>query len=499
MKTLYSLLFAALLSLPLKAQSALEKDFIIKGMHIDLRTQVMTMPALKELADKMQAGGLNTLIMEWEAAFPFGENATLSNSLAYSRREIKDFVEYCGARGIDVIPLQNCFGHCEYILRHPRYAAIREDRHDFSQVCPLKGDKCEEAFRSIFADVLSLHHSKYIHIGCDETRLLGKCKRCAKYLETHSISELFVQYVSRMCALAESFGKTPIIWADILLKYPEAVDKLPKNLVVMDWNYGWAYDKFGDVDNVLKAGLPMWGASALRSNPDNIYQVDWGKHLGNLENYIDFCRSKGFAGIIQTSWSTSGQYGQIVDSGKWDLNDLQPIREVYPLSAFDMLQKAFCEAVAKSGFDGREYTRRYASEHFGLEEEGQKVVEDYYYLPLTADAATAKELQSRFKALKPKGGKKDFAQLLLALDIHVNYLEFKEFEARYESASFRIENASEYYDQVRRLYSDAQKLRKRFKKLNRKYLKDTDTPLGKFSYLNRVKFIMDNLNTLKNA
>ncbi|MFR6033300.1 MAG: hypothetical protein ACLUKN_09085 [Bacilli bacterium] len=36
--------------------------------------------------------------------------------------------------GIDVIPLQNCFGHCEYILRHDRYINLREDRRGFSSL-----------------------------------------------------------------------------------------------------------------------------------------------------------------------------------------------------------------------------------------------------------------------------------------------------------------------------------------------------------------------------
>lgn len=470
--------------------------FAVRGMHIDLRTQVMTMQALHELADKMQEGGMNTLVMEWEAAFPFEKNATLCNSHAYTRDEVKEFVSYCEARGIDVIPLQNCFGHCDYILRHPRYAGIREDRRDFSQVCPLRGDKCEEIFRSIFSDVLALHNSKYIHIGCDETRLLGKCKRCAKYLESHSVSELFVQYVSRMCALAESFGKTPVIWADILLKYPEAIDQLPKNLVVMDWNYGWSWDKFGDVSNVLNAGLTMWGAPALRSNPDNIYQVDWAKHLGNLEDYVDSCRTLGFEGIILTSWSTSGVYGQIVDSGKWEINEMQPVREVYPLSAFDMLQRAFCESVAAPGFDGKTYVRRYAKEHFGFDEAGQDALEAYYYLPTSAPLEDALAVREAFCKCRPAKEKADYRQLALALDIHINYLKFRDLESRYESASFSLSEASDLYSEASSILREAKALRRRFAKLNGSYLKDTATPLGKNSYVSRLEFVCNNLKTI---
>ena len=47
-------------------------DFEIKGFHIDLRDEVMTMEGLKKTAYELSQMGLNTLIMEWEATFPYG-------------------------------------------------------------------------------------------------------------------------------------------------------------------------------------------------------------------------------------------------------------------------------------------------------------------------------------------------------------------------------------------------------------------------------------------
>ena len=43
-------------------------DFGVKGFHLDLRIQVMTMDALKKLATQLHEKGLNTLIMEWEGS-----------------------------------------------------------------------------------------------------------------------------------------------------------------------------------------------------------------------------------------------------------------------------------------------------------------------------------------------------------------------------------------------------------------------------------------------
>jgi len=474
-------------------------------MHVDMRTQVMTLDGLKALADKMAEGGMNTLIMEWEASLPFARNATLSNKYAYKPEEVKEFVSYCSSLGIDVIPLQNCFGHCEYILRHERYAAIRENDRMLSQVCPLS-EKADDVFESIFRDVIDLHTSQYIHIGADETRLLGSCAKCADFVEKYGTSELFVQYVSRMCRIVTSLGKTPIIWGDIIAKHPEAVDKLPKNLIIMEWNYGWDLKHFGDIDRLIASGLQVWGAPALRSHPDNLYLVMWGKHLGNLENYVSFCRQKGFCGLIETSWSTSGEYGYLVDGAGWGINDIQPIREVYPLAAFDLLQQAFFEACGTAPFDGHDFVRRYAREHYGLTGSDIDIFEKYFYTtPNVIAGATLNveyvekelsvfaKLKDEFSSLRPASNSRDFEQLKLMLDIRVNYLRFQRVNAEFESDGFCIADRAALAGELTPVLEEARALQNKFIEVNGVSLKNPAAAFGDWSYLHRMENIAASL------
>src|SRR5690606_2357187 len=131
----------------------------------DLRVQAMKMPALKKFAEQLKDGGMNTLIMEWEGTYPFKNHPLIPNQYAYTREEVVDFVNYCEKLGIDVIPLQQSFGHVEYILRHYRYKELREDQKDFSQINPLKEDLARSLFKDLFSDMISTHKSDYIHIG----------------------------------------------------------------------------------------------------------------------------------------------------------------------------------------------------------------------------------------------------------------------------------------------------------------------------------------------
>lgn len=469
--------------------------FDVRAVHVDHRTQVQTLPALEQLAKKAAEGGMNAIVMEWEATFPFEENATLCNRFAFSKSEVREFVDYCQGLGIDVIPLQNCFGHAEYILRHERYAGLREDRKELSQICPLKSEEAEKVFRSVFSEIASAHPSKYIHIGCDETFLLGHCKNCAEYVERHGKSRLFVEYVSLMCNIVRELGKTPIIWADILLQNPDAADLLPSDLVVVDWNYGWRPDRFGSINNLLEKGITMWGASALRSGPDNIYLTQWDKHFRNLRNYIPFCREKGFSGIIQTSWSTSGAYGYV-----WDyesVTDIIPVREVYPSQAFDILWQAFFEAVDNTYPLRDDFITDYLVSHFGLPTRDADAFARYFLHPQNAvigkivskqaidsELAGAVEIRELMDSIRPKRNKKDYAHLRLMLDIRINYLRFKDTEYAFETGEITRKDVSA---RLKPLIKDSNRLRRRFARLNRKTLKDPSIPLGDNSYIGKMR------------
>ncbi|HVY73494.1 MAG TPA: family 20 glycosylhydrolase, partial [Puia sp.] len=214
-------------------------DFEVRAFHLDLRIQVMPVPALKELAVQLHQYGINTLIMEYEASYPYEKHPLIPSRYAYKKEDIRSFIRFCDGLGIDVIPLQQSFGHVEYILRNSRYATLREDQKDLSQVCPLQTTGDSLLFTDLYKELAATHHSKYIHIGCDETHLLGHCPLCRKKVAEEGVSKLYLDYVRMLCNIVISLGKRPVLWADIALKYPDAIKELPKETIFVDWNYGW--------------------------------------------------------------------------------------------------------------------------------------------------------------------------------------------------------------------------------------------------------------------
>lgn len=461
-------------------------DFAVKGFHLDLRIQVMPMPALKQFALKLKQNGMNTLIMEWEGTYPFEKHPLIPNRYAYTKAEIVDFIQYCNGLGIDVIPLQQSFGHVEYILRNEKYKDLREDQKDYSQVCPLQTKQDSLLFTDLYTELASTHTSKYIHIGGDETYLLGHDARCQKKVAEEGKSKLYIDYIRMLCNIVIKIGKRPVMWADIALKYPEAIKLLPKGTILVDWNYGWDMNNFGEHKKLVESGFEIWGAPALRSHPDNYFLTEWEKHFKNIRDFVPACRKLGYKGMIMTSWSTSGAYSSVWETDE-NLLDLYAIRHVYPISGFNMLLAAYAESLkSEKPLDIDGFVTRYAIDNYGLNED--QAVEFWHALktpqyqvmqgkvispasmPVEQLLAEAGNALNVFNSLNPTKNQEEFKQYGLMMTIRLHYLSYEFIESRVNSPSFDPAEIPVVLDKLKDLMNRQARLDAAFEQLNQDYL-----------------------------
>lgn len=303
-------------------------DMPIRGLHLDFRVQRPKLEYCKSILERLAAYKVNTVVIEYEDNFPYDVDRLIPSPHAYTSLEIEEIVTFAREHHIEVIPLQQCLGHVGYILKHNRYASLRELKHQVDMFCPRNPDVMSLLER-LFSDMIAAHPgSRYIHIGADETRFLGRCEACRQYVEQHSISELYVDYISQVCELVGKLGRQPMLWGDMLVSYPDYIDRLPEDAVIHHWDYY----SYGDEPNVIhngylgedlthpmgvgfkvydrlrELGMNVIGGPSSRCAPDSSFSIDNTFHLRNISG---FCRKaaevKG-PGIINTSWSNSGDY-----------------------------------------------------------------------------------------------------------------------------------------------------------------------------------------------
>lgn len=458
----------------------------IKGFHLDMRIQVMKLPALKRFALNLGKNGINTIIMEWEGSYPFAKEPLIANRYAYSREEVRDFVRYCNSLHIQVIPLQQSFGHVEYILRNYKYAALREDQKDFSQVCPSEPELNKKLFTSLYTDLVSTHNSPYIHIGGDETYLLGHCEKCKKRAAEIGLSRLYFDHIKMLCDIVAGLGKRPIVWADIALKYPDYISLLPKETVFVDWNYGWDVSHFGDHAKLLKSGYEIWGSPAIRSYPDNYFLTDWQKHFNNIRDFIPLSRKLGYKGIVMTSWSTSGVYSSLFESED-ELIDLYAIRHVYPLNGFNILVNYYLSTLnGDRKLTNDQFITNYCTSRYGLNPRqamqfknalfatpynvvhGKVISPKEITVNQLLDSAT--NALNVLKSLKPIREEQEFRHYVLMAGIRVYYLTCMTIETEVNSPGFSAGQVSVYLTKLDKLLADEQKLSAEFIALNKDFL-----------------------------
>ena len=483
----FALRFVLLIGFAFFVRSA-GAQFKIRAFHVDMRVQVMKPVALKKLAYQLHQQGINTLIMEWEGAYPYKDEPIIANQYVYKRSDITGFVNYCHSLHMDVIPLQQTFGHVEYILKHYKFAGLREDQKDFSQVCPTELDSCRLLFTKLLMDVAETHNSPYIHIGGDETFLLGHCEKCQRKVAQVGLSGLYFDYIKMICDIVVSLGKKPVLWADIALHYPEKIRLLPKQTVFVDWNYGWGLSNFGDHTQLLNSGYEIWGAPALRSEPDNFYLERWKTHFQNIRTFIPEVRKLNYKGAVMTSWSTSGAYSTVFDSNN-DPLALYPIRRVYPLSGFNLLINAYTSALkTDEPLDITAFIHGYCNNHYGFNLPQSEVFEKALFMapyavingqveskqgvPLTKLADSAALALRLFQSLKPNKNLEEYQHYVLMARIRSFYLKVLLVEAEMNGSSFNLHAIPKYRLRLSALKQKSLQLNKDFARLNGNFLCD---------------------------
>ena len=138
---------------------------------------------------------------------------------------------------IDVIPLQQCLGHLEYVFGWNRYRRFAESRDYPSTLCLSKPQGKALIFNMLRQIAVAHPASRFIHLGMDEARSLASCPVCRR---RGDVLTTFIAYLRKLCAVVEEFNKTPIIWTDMLQDHfePAAFKGLEKKVIFMPLDYG---------------------------------------------------------------------------------------------------------------------------------------------------------------------------------------------------------------------------------------------------------------------
>lgn len=213
-------------------------DMAMRGYLINLRGPMRYAP-IENLCSYVRMCGqakINTILIEYDTRFHHGKYQP-KNPWVLTDDEFNKLQATAKAEGIDIIPLIQTYGHLNFLLDQPSLAYLREENHLPDQLCPLHPDAL--SFSKELIDMYVDRHPglKYLHIGGDETRQLGKCPRCAEFVKEHGKGGLYTHYINQLIDYVCQKGITPLVYDDMICAHSEAMKELDRRATIVYWDY----------------------------------------------------------------------------------------------------------------------------------------------------------------------------------------------------------------------------------------------------------------------
>lgn len=205
-----------------------------------------TVEAIREFIDFAAEYHFNALVLylEWRIrtnTFDPGEDK------GYTPAEIKEIVEYARKRNIEVIPGFAFFGHAEQVLYKKEFEHLAElqgemsgrELHAQKHVFCLSNPEVRKFIESYLMETAELFSSSYIHAGFDEALDVGYCPKCAPAVETFDSEQKLVLDHLLFChgVITGKLNKKMMIWNDLLPFYPTFLSAMPRDIVLVNWQY----------------------------------------------------------------------------------------------------------------------------------------------------------------------------------------------------------------------------------------------------------------------
>lgn len=344
-------------------------DLEVRGLMLDIsRAKVLNVSSIKKIIDLVAELKYNHLELYVEG-FSY-EYKNIKEALAdknyLTQEEYLEVEKYAIEKYIDFVPNQNGFGHMSDWLALDKFKELAECPDGFeiwgSKRPPSTLDptnpKSFELVKQMYEEMIPFTKSKYFNMNFDEPYELGHGKSKQECLKT-STEDVYIEYLEKLANVVRKYNKTPMIWGDVLLKHPDKISKLSKDIVFIDWGYNKAYDFVNHakmleelkVKYLLAPGTSTWSSITgrfidMKETIENstyaskkyhglgILLTDWGD-MGHLQylpsSYL------GFIYGAMLSWSS----GTIEDAEKYlaiILNDETLAKVIVELSHYHELE-----------------------------------------------------------------------------------------------------------------------------------------------------------------
>ena len=291
-----------------------DADFRRRAVYLDCsRGRVPRIETLKDLVERLASWRVNELQLYIENVFVFHRHPDIGRGFSpFTPKDILDLQEHCKLHHIRLVPSIASFGHLETVLCLPRYRHLAElpgthGRSGGTTLCPTDPGSIR-LIRDMYEEFVPLFEADDFNICGDETWELGKGRSKPK-ADRVGMPRVYIDFVKQIHQLVEKHGKRMNMWADVVLQHPEHLDLVPRDIVMLNWDYAAQGRRFKFCKNIAAAGFPLIvcpGTSGWQTHGTRLDNA-----IQNVANFVKLGRRHGAEGVLNTDWGDSGHRNMI--------------------------------------------------------------------------------------------------------------------------------------------------------------------------------------------
>src|SRR5512133_498737 len=292
-------------------------DLEIRGMMLDIsRDKVPTRETLLNIAQllaDLKYNHLELYIEGFSFAYPSFTSLWEGKETPVTGEDIQSIDSFCRANFIDFVPNQNSLGHMQAWLATDQFKELAECPNGYKMMGLINmkttlnpSDPGSIALVSEMTDdLLPNFTSSSFNVNLDEPFELGKGKS-KKLCREKGEGAVYLDYAMKLHEIVTGKNKKMLMWGDIVLKHPELIASIPKDITLLDWGYESGYPYERHCKMLQTTGLKYMvcpGTNSWTSITGRTYNM-----IATIESATSNGAKYGAQGMLLTDWGDMGHW-----------------------------------------------------------------------------------------------------------------------------------------------------------------------------------------------
>ena len=274
----------------------------MRGISDDIsRGQISTTENFKKIIRFLAMNKMNVYMPYIENLFEFKSFPEFSKGRApLTAEEVAELDDYAKLYHVEIIPIFETLGHMEDVLQKPEFEKYAE--FPGAACVNISSDSTYLFLKALLSEIAPAFSSRYFNMAADESFDVGL--GASKHLvDSLGVDLAHAQYYKKIHDLLKSLGKEVMMYGDIILKNPGILSEIPKDITIVDWEYGPAFDypsihKFKDAGFKFIVSPAVWNFTGPFPNFYDSY--------ANIQYFTKEGYKAGAAGVIVSTWNDDG-------------------------------------------------------------------------------------------------------------------------------------------------------------------------------------------------